>query len=152
MGIINPLPKSVETTNLAEEAVTTPKIAANAVTSAKIEAGLLSGVWTALEGLSAKLEPAAGLQTIRVRTLNAAVAELRGGIRAKVAEPLPAGTTIATLPVGFRPPAEVNITVLNTKTGAASVLKITAAGVMTLKDELVAEAGIDFDGLTFNLT
>ncbi len=110
-----------------------------------------AGAWTELT-LSAKLEAFAGFQTVRCRLENGeTVVRLRGVAKVKAGEEIKKTETIATLPVGFRPPAEVDVT--GNISAVLSVFNITTAGVISsVLTDAKAGTGVIFDGLTFNLT
>lgn len=110
----------------------------------------LVGPWAEL-ALSAKLEAVTGDQTIRVRReLMGSSARLRGNGKVKAAEEITAGATIATLPLGFRPPATIAVT--GSVGSSAAVFIVTAAGVVTSFSAISAGTAFSLDGLSFNLT
>jgi hypothetical protein len=125
-------------------------VESTAATKAEVRA-IEAGPWTAVV-LGPKIEARPGIQAPEVRTeLHAASARVRGGFQAKAAENLAIGETLFTLPVGFRPPALIEITQTSTA-GVVLIVKIAATGVVTLSKELKAGEAVLFDGETFNLT
>jgi hypothetical protein len=109
---------------------------------------LESTAWTALS-LGAKIE--AGSPAGSVRTEQGATSSrLEGLLKVKAGQKLEPGETLATIPLGFRPIAEVFLTpVITTTTG---YLKVTTAGVISVSVALAETTFVALDGLTFNLT
>ena len=108
------------------------------------------GVWTET-ALGAKVEEAAGWQTVRVRREQVgSTARLRGVLAVKAGQELVAGETVLTLPVGFRPPLKIRMAIV-VEAGDVRT-EITAAGVMVLNENIKETRAIYLDGLTWNLT
>ena len=115
-----------------------------------LESELLTGKWESIFVLGAKVEAAATYQTLRGRKESgAASVRLRGAIAVKAGEELKASETLATLAVGYRPPATEGFSIF--AGGIAQALTITAAGVMTLSGAVKAAENVFLGGITFNL-
>lgn len=103
------------------------------------------GSWMPL-ALGAKVEEAAGLQTLRARTENlGASARMRGAAKVKAGEELKGGETLLTLPPSLRPPGTV-------KEVTNQEITITSAGVVSVTANLPAASVVLLDNLSFNLT
>lgn len=100
----------------------------------------------------AKVE-SGGLQANEVRTENAGgTGRIKGDFRIKAAEELIAGETLFTVPVGFRPPADIEFERV-TSAGGLHRLKIAAAtGICTDTSNILATQIVFFDGFTYNIT
>lgn len=100
----------------------------------------------------AKVE-SGGLQANEVRSENGgATGRIRGSFRIKAAEELVAGETLFTIPVGFRPPADIEFERV-TSAGGLHRLKIAAAtGICTDTSPILATQIVFFDGFTYNIT
>lgn len=71
-----------------------------------------TGEWTAVTGVSAKIEEAEANQTVRARAEGGgSVARLRGAYKVKVGEELKTTDAMFTLPAGTRPPVDIFRTV-----------------------------------------
>ncbi len=98
--------------------------------------------------MSAKVENAAGAQTVRARAeLGGNVCRLRGVAKIKSGEELKTGETLFTLPEGLRPPGHVDLTL-----AGSVILEIATTGVAILSATKTSAQTIIMDGLTFNLT
>lgn len=109
------------------------------------------GAWTALT-LGPKIEASGSAQSIRVRLeQGASSVRMRGTPVVKIGETLTAGETLATLPLGFRPPGLITVP-MTTSSAVTTSLTIATTGVVALANNLAATRAVFFDGLTFNLT
>lgn len=108
------------------------------------------GAWTPLT-LNAGKSESGGLQEPAARLEGAgATARLRGDIKAALE--IPAGTTIFTVPVGFRPAADIEFERV-TSAGGLHRLKIAAAtGICTDTSPILAAQIVFFDSFTYNVT
>jgi hypothetical protein len=98
--------------------------------------------------MSAKVENAAGSQTVRARAeLGGNVCRLRGVAKIKSGEELKTGETLFTLPEGLRPPGHVDLTL-----AGSVILEIATTGVAILSATKTSAQTIIMDGFTFNLT
>jgi len=111
------------------------------------------GPWTAPESyLSANIGEAAGYLTVGVRQESGgAVARLRGCYKVLSGKSVVNGDTLMTLPVAFRPSADVNVAA-PVGFGAAQIVISTGGAVTWEGAEAKAGELIGLDGITFSLT
>lgn len=107
------------------------------------------GAWTALT-LGAKIEAGTTIgQTPRVRAEQGDTsARLRGSLVVQSGQELKGGETLATLPVGFRPPA----TIVLPQQGTAGFPLVASTGEIEMTGNVPSKGTVFLDGLTFNLT
>lgn len=75
------------------------------------------------------------------------IVELRGRIVADGT--IAAGEVIATLPVGLRPPCQVQVTPMTSSTGSVTQLDVNADGTIVNQRALSTASWISLDGVTF---
>lgn len=141
-----------------EGAITNGAIEKETIEESRLSAALIKrlgeavtvGVWTKVT-FGAKVEQGGVSQAVGVRAeLGLNVARLRGNTKIKSGEELKTGETLFTLPVGFRPPGNVEISV---NPGTLQVINIATTGVVTLPGHaLTSTTTLSLDGITFNLT
>lgn len=146
---------AVTEAKLGAEAVSEAKIKAEAVAEGKlakaVQEKITPGAWKALE-LGAKMETG-GLQVPGARTEDGAtMARLRGSVKVKAAEELKAGETLFTVPVGWRPAADIEFERVTSAGGLHRCKIASATGICTDTSAILAGQIVFFDGFTYNMT
>jgi hypothetical protein len=114
-----------------------------------------TGAWTALESVSAKIEPVTGNLTPDVRLDMPGVARLRGVYEVKTLESVASATKLFTVPAAFSPSSIVNVPTVWRAATVATVayLKVQTNGEVLYEGAtLSAGNGIVLDGVTWSIT